>query len=128
MKKRNKNWYLKQDVSVSKNKLILWTRYEQMLTLISDLPYSYGLRGGKSVTDIYMKGWKDLMFVLEFADNTDKDIDFIYPILVFINKDGDFYYKQVHSKEDFINLAGEKNWKRYVRYSKRVSSNSYKIA
>ena len=119
MKKNSKAWYLKQDVSVMQYKFRIWNEKEWQ-TLISDLPYGFAgnEENSMSVTDIYMKGWKNLMWVLEFK----KDLgDFqniqVHLVLVFIDKNKCFYYKEVHSKEEFIKVAGKKNWRIYRKYS-----------
>lgn len=117
--KHSKLWYLRQEVTVDRNRLTLWTREEKLKVLISDLPYSFGGEHGMSVTDIYMKGWKNLMWVLEFRQNTTELGDIlVHPVLVFVNKKTDtFYFKEIHSKEEFIEVAGKRNWQRYMKYS-----------
>lgn len=119
MKKYSKKWYLCQEVTVDRNRLTLWTREEKLKVLIDGLPYSFGGEHGMSVTDIYMTGRKDLMWVLEFRQSTDPCGEvLVHPILIFINPDKKtFYFKQIHSKQEFIDVAGKKNWKRYMKYS-----------
>lgn len=117
--KHSKLWYLSQEITVDRNRLTLWTKEEKLRVLINDLPYSFGGEHGMSVTDIYMKGWKNLMWVLEFRQKTEEFGDIlVHPVLVFFNTRTDtFYFKEIHSKEEFIEVAGKKNWQRYMKYS-----------
>lgn len=117
--KYSKLWYLSQEITVDGNRLTLWTKEEKLRVLINDLPYSFGGEHGMSVTDIYMKGWKNLMWVLEFRQKTEEFGDIlVHPVLVFFSTRTDtFYFKEIHSKEEFIEVAGKKNWQRYMKYS-----------
>ena len=116
--KHSKLWYLNQGITVDRNRLTLWTKAEKLRVLINDLPYSFGGEHGMSVTNIYMKGWKNLMWVLEFRQKTELGDILVHPILVFFNTRTDtFYFKEIHSKEEFIEVAGKKNWQRYMKYS-----------
>lgn len=117
--KHSKLWYLSQEITVDRNRLTLWTKEEKLRVLINDLPYSFGGEHGMSVTNIYMKGWKNLMWVLEFRQKTEEFGDIlVHPVLVFFNTRTDtFYFKEIHSKEEFIEVAGKKNWQRYMKYS-----------
>ena len=116
--KHSKLWYLSQKITVDRNRLTLWTKEEKLRVLINDLPYSFGGEHGMSVTDIYMKGWKNLMWVLEFRQKTELGDILVHPVLVFFNTRTDtFYFKEIHSKEEFIEVAGKKNWQRYMKYS-----------
>ena len=126
--KHSKLWYLSQEITVDRNRLTLWTKEEKLRVLINDLPYSFGGEHGMSVTDIYMKGWKNLMWVLEFRQKTEDLGDIlVHPVLVFFDKKNNkFYYKQIHSENEFKNTAGKRNWQRYMKYS-NLRSSLYKL-
>ena len=90
MKKYSKKWYLHQKVAVDINRLTLWTKEEKLKVVIDDLPYSFGGEHGMSVNNIYMRGWKNLMWVLEFCQKPRKFGEFgdilVHPILVFLTQ------------------------------------------
>jgi hypothetical protein len=117
--KHSKLLYLRQEVTVDRNRLTLWTKEEKLKVLINNLPYSFGGEHGMSVNNIYMRGWKNLMWVLEFRQNTTELGDIlVHPVLVFFDKKNNkFYYKQVHSENEFKDVAGKRNWQRYMKYS-----------
>ena len=91
--KHSKLWYLSQEITVDRNRLTLWTKEEKLRVLINDLPYSFGGEHGMSVTNIYMKGWKNLMWVLEFRQKTEEFGDIlVHPVLVFFDKKNTKFY------------------------------------
>jgi len=127
MKKYSKKWYLHQKVTVDKNRLTLWTKEEKLKIIINDLPYSFGGEHGMSVNNIYMRGRKNLMWVLEFCQKPRKFGEFgeilVHPILVFFNTMADtFSFKEIHSKKEFIEFVGKRNWKIYMKYSNLIYS------
>lgn len=128
-RKRRKliKWYLEQEVTVNRKRLELWSSNDGFRVLFDDLPYSFGARGGMSVTDVYMKGWNDLLYVLAFRKENDEGDSYVYPVLVFLGRDDKPLYEVVHSKEAFIRLAGQKNWDYFVKNT-RINWNLYKIA
>jgi len=69
-----------------------------------------------------MKGWKNLMWILEFRQNTTELGNIlVHPVLVFFDKNK-FYYIQVHSENEFKDIAGKRNWKIYMKYSNLIYS------
>ena len=125
-RKRRKliKWYLEQEVTVNCKRLQLWSSNDGFRVLFDDLPYSFG---AMSVTDVYMKGWNDLLYVLAFRKENDDGYSYVYPVLVFLGRDDKPLYEVVHSKEAFIRLAGQKNWDYFVK-NMRINWNLYKIA
>lgn len=119
MKKYSKKWYLQQDITVGTHDLWIYSLEDKKRVLIDNLPYGFTGPDGMSVTDIYMKGWKNLMWILEFRQDTTKfGKILVHPVLVFLDeKNNKFYYKQIHSKKGFIEVAGKRNWQRYMKYS-----------
>lgn len=117
--KHSKLWYLSQEITVDRNRLTLWTKEEKLKVLINDLPYSFGGEHGMSVTDIYMKGWKNLMWVLEFRESQGKCGNvLVHPVLIFMNPENNtFYFKQIHSEQEFLNIAGKRNYKRWWKFT-----------
>ena len=128
-RKRRKliKWYLEQEVTVNRKRLELWSSNDGFRVLFDDLPYSFGARSGMSVTDVYMKGWNDLLYVLAFRKENDEGDSYVYPVLVFLGRDNKPLYEVAHSKEAFIRLAGQKNWDYFVK-NMRINWNLYKIA
>lgn len=130
-----KNWYLKQKAEVRSNGLFIWTNTDGRACLINNLPYAYGF-GGHSVTIVYMKGKKDLMFVLAFEDpHTEYDgVTPLHLVTVTYNKGSKkdyksdkFKWQKVYSEKDFIESFGKWNWK-YLSKSLHLNHNNYRIA
>lgn len=135
MLNHRKGWYLKQDAEVRSNGLFLWKKDGGRACLINNLPYAYGF-GGYSVTVVYMKGWKDLMYVLGFVDpHTEYDgVTQFYLVAVKYKKGNKKNYKKdkfewqkIHSEEEFVKAFGKWNWK-YLNKSLNLKHNNYRIA
>ena len=119
MKKYSKKWYLKQNITVGTHDLWTYSLEDKKKVLIDNLPYGFTGPDGMSVTDIYMKGWKNLMWVLEFRESQGECGNvLVHPVLIFMNPENNtFYFKQIHSEQEFLNIAGKRNYKRWWKFT-----------
>ena len=59
------------------------------------------------------------MWVLEFRESQGEGGNvLVHPVLIFMNPENNtFYFKQIHSEQEFLNIAGKRNYKRWWKFT-----------